>query len=209
VYQVLGAVQLQPVFAPDAPRTTAQLSRTPTETIAMPQDPKLHREALLALMNQPPTGPDGPEGQPFVPPPPNFRSEPMVVGDQDFLKRVQQLLQRYPQLRGQVPQIRQGPTEASMREFTVNSKLPSDSFGGTTLAGIYDRQTHDIGINPSLSPKDLDETLVHEASHALGHDEIGARMVEDIYTGKEKINDPYMRDALISIYNKRKAERNK
>lgn len=118
---------------------------------------------------------------PPVPDASPFRRPPMVLGsDPDLLEAVDRLLYVAPELRGQLPSISQGHTGGSMRLHT-RSGLPPDAFGESTLLGVTERGGA-IGLHPGLRSNSLDrlgdmerghldETLGHEAAHAVGYGE--------------------------------------
>lgn len=118
---------------------------------------------------------------PLPPPAPDFRPYPTFVGPQDKAKDLHTLLKYSPELMGRTPKVVSGHTGASMEDH-IDSKLPADAFGHTTLMGITDHsRKNEVGINPTFGKKDFDETLAHEMTHTAGLDEAHARKASDLY----------------------------
>lgn len=108
--------------------------------------------------------------------PMGWGKDPFVVGDPELAKEVYKFNRLYPEAGDYVKKVTLGPTRGSMEQM-FRSKLPMDSFGNTSLMGIY-RYSGDknhpaeggeeIGINPTLRGDVRSQTLGHEMGHALG-----------------------------------------
>lgn len=156
---------------PQDPRMQGLASTMPQENLDALRD-YYHRARQLPFEHLEP-------GLPDVAPPSWFQPDPLVVGQPSFARTAKTLLDLDPGTKARTGIITQGPNGSSMREM-IHSKLPVHSFAGTSLAGITNKRTGEVGINPRMSDSDTLTTLVHELAHVADYNELGALRAEEL-----------------------------
>lgn len=113
-------------------------------------------------------------GEATIPRPPEFAPEPLVMGpDLDYT--FEALTKLFPTLKNASSELVNGPTSGSMLAAVASGLNPED-FAGTTLDGVTNLKTKEIGINPDRATNA--GVLLHELSHAKGYDELDAQTLE-------------------------------
>lgn len=123
---------------------------------------------------------------PDIPPverPGQFRPYPLVIGQPDVARSVDQILQIAPQLQGEIKQIQVGPTKDVVDQL-ARSNLSPYTYDRSNLLGTTDMMNGNVSINPRLTGPYgnqglLAKTLVHELSHTKGYGEDDAYKIDD------------------------------
>ena len=90
-----------------------------------------------------------------------------VTGSPMLSNLVEYYKKRLPWLGKYVTGVSESLTPGG-QEFLADSKIPWNRYPDTNLAGVFDTDFRDIGINPSVSPNRMEGVLAHEIAHALG-----------------------------------------
>jgi hypothetical protein len=114
-------------------------------------------------------------------PPAMFIPDPLISGTPEFSRWAKQLLDLDSQTKDGITGIHMKPNRA-IDAVLGEAAFSVEDWPRTGLLGVYDRINHDIAVNPRLAkPNEREDpayvrqlmldTLVHELSHAAGHDE--------------------------------------
>lgn len=123
------------------------------------------------------------QGWPKVATPGQFRPYPEVIGSPELHQGVRNVLNTVPQLQGLAKRI--GPPLQSTVEDTKNE----GGYDHTNVLGETNKLGGDqIFIKPNLGSKhgydpeiSNEQVVLHELTHAQGHSEIMAQLMEELY----------------------------
>ena len=171
----------------DTFRLAAHIGNNPSTTWAPDLETVLHPLKALGL-GKPnlPTLPDKP---------PRFRPDPLVIGQPDKARSVNQLLNYVPDLKNeQTHRILMGPTQPVVDNMLASGLSVTD-YPRSNLLGVFHIPTGDISINPGFQydnskagsrgwtyqdPDEFSTTVAHELMHGRGFGEDAAYRLEQM-----------------------------